>query len=139
MGKKFFWLLAAAGALFFWRYGYQASLRYLFKVSGTVSLSPTAVPPLPANTMLFVVARNDGGVPVAVKKVINPRFPYQYEITPSSLIMPDLLTRRLSVEAHLNTHGSLGVPGRGDLKGEHGQPVQVRGGGADIKLFSIGR
>lgn len=137
MGRKRFWLLAAAvAALFFWRFGYQASLRYFFKISGTVALRPGAVPPLPANTMLFVVAKNESGVPVAVKKVINPVFPMTFEITPSNLIMPDILTRRVTLEAFLNTHGRLGVFERGDLKGEGGAPVAVHAKKIGILLYN---
>lgn len=140
MGRKRFWLLAAAlAALLFWRFGYQASLRYFFRVSGTVALRPGAVPPLPANTMLFVVASNESGVPVAVKKVINPVFPMRFEISKSNLIMPDLLTRRVTVEAFLNRHGRLGIVEKGDLKGGSGAPVAVRAKKVDILLSGPGR
>lgn len=135
MGRKIFWALAiAAGALLFWRFGYQASLRYFFKVSGTVKMRASDVPPLPVNTMLFVVAKNESGVPVAVKKIINPVFPLNFEMTPSNLIMPDLLTRRVYLEAFLNMHGRLGVFGKNDFKGEYGAPVAVRSKGIGIQL-----
>jgi hypothetical protein len=127
MLKKLLWLLLAVGAgLAFWRFGYTASLRYFFKIGGTIKLSggaPAAA--LPANSMLFVIAKNDSGVPVAVKKIINPAFPLDFEITPSNLIMPDLLTRRVYLEAFVNTHGRLGIVRKGDLKGEYKDPVTV--------------
>ena len=118
-------LLASAAGLAFWRFGYPATLRYYFRVGGTITLSGAARPELPANSMLFVIAKNDSGVPVAIKKIINPAFPLAFEITPANLIMPDLLTRRVYLEAFVNSHGLLGVFRKGDLKGESGDLVTV--------------
>ncbi|HNW43228.1 MAG TPA: hypothetical protein PKI19_01915 [Elusimicrobiales bacterium] len=126
MLKKLFWLLLAAGAgLAFWRFGYPATLRYFFKVGGTIQLGSAAGTALPANSMLFVIAKNDSGVPVAVKKIINPVFPVSFMITPANLIMPDLLTRSVYVEAAVNTHGRLEFFRKGDLKGKCAEPVAV--------------
>lgn len=125
MLKKLLWLtVVTACVVLFWRFGYQATLRYFFKLSGTVALaagaSGAAAQP---NNMLFIVVKNSSGVPVAVKKIINPAFPAPFEITPGNLIMPDLLTRRLTLEAFVNTHGRLGEFRRGDLRGTAPDPV----------------
>ncbi|MEK7721298.1 MAG: hypothetical protein AAB359_02790 [Elusimicrobiota bacterium] len=136
MLKKFIWLvlLAAVGFLV-WRFGYPATLKYFFRVSGTVSVAPSLLPGLPgANSMLFVVARNESGVPVAVRKIINPVFPARFELTSSSLIMPDLLTRGIYLDAFLNTHGRLGVLRMGDLKGAHQDRVNFISKSLEIKL-----
>ncbi|OGS13953.1 MAG: hypothetical protein A2285_02675 [Elusimicrobia bacterium RIFOXYA12_FULL_57_11] len=127
MLKKLLWiLLAVTAGLAFWRFGYPASLRYFFKVGGTVKLGGGAAQlKLPANSMLFVIAKNESGIPIAVKKIINPYFPVNFEISPSNLIMPDLLTRRVYLEAFMNTHGHLGAFRKGDLKGEYKDPVAV--------------
>jgi len=138
MFKRFFWLgvLALAGFLV-WRFGYPAALKYFFRVSGTVTVAQGLIPGLPgANGMLFVVARNEGGVPVAVRKIINPVFPAKFEMTSSNLIMPDLLTRRIYLEALLNTHGQLGAPRRGDLKGARQDRVSFISKGLEVKLDS---
>jgi hypothetical protein len=127
MFKKLLWiLLTVAAGLAFWRFGYPASLRYFFRIGGTIQLGGgISEPALPANSMLFVIAKNESGVPVAVKKIINPAFPLYFEITPSNLIMPDLLTRRVYLEAFVNNHGLLGVFRKGDLKGACKDPVTV--------------
>lgn len=141
MAKRFLWLgiLAVAGFLA-WRFAYPVALKYFFKVSGTVSVAPALVPGLPgANGMLFVVARNEGGVPVAVRKIINPVFPAKFEMTASSLIMPDLLTRKIYLEALLNTHGELGAPRRGDLKGARKDRVNFISKGLEIELDAAGK
>lgn len=126
MLKRLLWiLLLAAAGLGLWRFGYPAYLRYFFKLGGTITMSAATEPALPANSMLFVIAKNESRVPVAVKKIINPVFPLNFEITSASLIMPDLLTRRVYLEAYVNTHGLLGVLRKGDLKGECKDPVTV--------------
>lgn len=141
MFKRFAWLALLAAVLFLaWRFGYNAALKYFFRVSGTVSVAQELLPSLPgANSMLFVVARNEGGVPIAVKKIINPVFPAKFELSPSSLIMPDLLTRRLYFEALLNTHGQLGTPRKGDLKGASPESVSIRRKNLDITLSSAAK
>lgn len=136
MIKKIMWLaLVAAAAFLAWRFSYPYALKYFFRVSGIVSVAPELVHGLPgANSMLFVVARNEDGVPVAVKKIISPVFPAKFEMTSSNLIMPDLLTRRIYLDALLNTHGQLGVLHRGDLKGAHQDRVNFVSKGLEIAL-----
>lgn len=136
MLKKLLWLLLiAAAGLAFWRFGYTASLRYFFRITGTIQLGGGGVQPaLPANSMLFVIAKNESGVPVAVEKIINPAFPLNFEITPANLIMPDLLTRRVYLEVLVNTHGRLGIFRKGDLKGEYKEAVTVFRKNLNIRL-----
>lgn len=139
MLKKLLLLALLAGLAFAgWKFGYQAALRYFFRASGTVSVRPDLLNSLPgANAMLFVVARNSGGVPVAVKKIINPVFPAKFDMGPSNLIMPDLLTRRLYLEAALNTHGRLGYNRRGDLRGQLSSGVGIISKGASLTLDTL--
>mgnify|MGYP001567127367 CR=1 FL=1 len=136
MLKKTVWTLALAVLCFaVWRFGHPYALKYFFSISGVVSVAPGLVQGLPgANSMLFVVARNEGGVPVAVKKIISPVFPAKFELTSSNLIMPDLLTRRIYLDALLNTHGQLGVLRRGDLKGARQDRVNFVSKGLEITL-----
>lgn len=139
MFKKISWfiLLAAAG-FFAWRFGYPAALKYFFRVSGTVGISENLLTSMPGpNSMLFLVALNEGGVPVAVKKVINPVFPVKFEMTPSTLIMPDLLTRKLYLSAMMNIHGQLNSPRRGDLRGEVRARVGFRDKGVNFALDTV--
>lgn len=136
MLRKTSWALLLASLCFAaWRFGYPYALKYFFRVSGVVSVAPGLVQGLPGpNSMLFVVARNEGGVPVAVKKIISPVFPAKFEMTSSNLIMPDLLTRRIYLDALLNTHGQLGVLRKGDLKGARQDRVNFVSKGLEITL-----
>lgn len=97
-----------------------------FSLSGTI----TAVSRLRhrterPNTVLFIVAANEGGVPVAVKRVINPRLPIHYQLGPQDLVLPGPAWKGpLLVSAHLNTHGQVGTVAPGDLRGRHPGPVR---------------
>lgn len=138
MLKKTLWLLAAAAcALALWRFTYPATLRYFFRVGGTITMDEALnASYLPVNSTLLVMAKNSGGVPVAVKKIINPVFPLSFEITSANLIMPDLLTRKIFLEAFLNNHGRVGVFRKGDLKGEAAGPVEVFRRDLAIRLYA---
>jgi len=119
MGKRLFWLaLPVLAGYLAWHFGYPAAIRYFFRASGTINVAPQLIESLPGpDSMLFVVARNESGITVAVKKIINPVFPADFSMNSANLIMPDLLTQKLYFEAHLNTHGQLGSPRKGDLQG----------------------
>lgn len=92
-----------------------------FSFSGSI----TAPPPIQRlterpNLVLYIIATNSGGVPVAVKKIINPRLPIHYRITADDLILPGLPEYGpLTVTVVVNNHGKLGVSKRGDLRGTH--------------------
>ncbi len=139
MIKKISWFILLAGAGFLvWTFGYPAALKYFFRVSGTVAINDGLLTSMPGqNSMLFLVAQNEGGVPVAVKKIINPVFPLKFEMTPSNLIMPDLLTRKLYLSAAMNTHGQLKSTRRGDLKGEVRAQIGFRQKGIAFALDSV--
>jgi hypothetical protein len=90
-----------------------------FKVAGTVDVSPKLRDRAPtANAMLFIVAENEGGVPVAVRRIINPEFPAAFEMSSEDLLVPAVRRREpLKLHAEMNTHGDLGRPRAGDLEG----------------------
>ncbi|HBB65737.1 MAG: hypothetical protein A2X28_05945 [Elusimicrobia bacterium GWA2_56_46] len=114
---------------------YPLALRTFFLVKGTAEItSELADRAARPNTMLFLVARNEGGVPVAVKKIINPVFPVNFQMTPSNLILPDVLTKKIYLEAFVNNHGKLGVFRHGDLMGSLKSPLFVFGKKAVITI-----
>ncbi|HXS99355.1 MAG TPA: hypothetical protein VN915_01635 [Elusimicrobiota bacterium] len=91
-----------------------------FSLSGTVDIAPRLRERAPrVNAMLFVVAENEGGVPVAVRRIVNPEFPAPFEMSPDDLIVPRVRRReRLKVHVEMNTHGDVGRPQPGDLSGD---------------------
>ncbi len=95
--------------------------RESFQFSGSI----TAPPPTQKlterpNIVLTIVATNNGGVPIAVKKIINPKLPVHYRMTHEDLILPGpVWDGPLNVHVDVNTHGKLGVVRKGDLRGTH--------------------
>jgi hypothetical protein len=90
-----------------------------FRLSGTIDVAPRLRERAPKqNAMLFVVAQNSGGVPVALLRIVNPEFPASFEMGTADLLVPAVRRREpLTVRAMLNTHGDIGAAHPGDLGG----------------------
>lgn len=86
-----------------------------------------------ANTVLFVIAKNQGGVPIALRRYINPSFPLDFELGDEDLLLPgEPWGGLLRIEGHLNRHGDVGVAQTGDILGT--APRAVRNGDRSIRL-----
>ena len=96
-----------------------------FRLSGTVTIASALQRKAPReNAVIFIIARNRGGVPVAVQRIVNPQFPVRFIFRSEDLIIPEVpADTPLDIEVEMNTHGRLGQPQRGDLEGRHPSPV----------------
>jgi len=92
-----------------------------FHLSGSITVAAHLQNKVPkTNSVLFIVAKNQGGVPVAVRRVVNPQFPVDYELRAEDLIVPgEIPAGPLTLEVEMNTHGNVGAPVKGDLSGAH--------------------
>lgn len=107
-----------------------------FRLSGAVELSPALAARAPrTNATLFIVARNAGGVPVAVHRIVNPEFPASFVMGPADLLVPAIRRREpLTLLARLNAHGNLDRAYPGDLEGASGQTVRSGDRGVRVRL-----
>jgi hypothetical protein len=105
-----------------------------FRLSGTVEISPLLEAKAPkTNSVLFVIAQNAGGVPLAVHRIVNPEFPAEFSMGPSDLLVPGIRRNEaLTIVARLNAHGALGAPKPGDLEGR--APDVARPGGRGVRV-----
>jgi hypothetical protein len=105
-----------------------------FRLSGTVEISPELAARAPkTNSVLFVIAENSGGVPVAVHRIVNPEFPAPFKMASADLLVPGIRRNEtLTIVARLNAHGTLGAPKPGDLEGR--APGRFHPGGRDVRL-----
>ena len=105
-----------------------------FHVSGTITLAaPLQSRARMTNGVLFVIAKNRGGVPLAVKRIVNPQFPVDFSLEPDDLVVPGArLSDALTLEVEMNTHGNVGKPVRGDLEGA--SPDLVYSGDRDVHV-----
>ena len=111
---------------------YPHVLKKLCNVSGTISIAKKHKKK--PNAMLFIVLKNKGNIPVAIKKVINPSFPLDFNLNVNDLIMPDLLSKKLYIEAYLNNHGVLGKSKTGDMLGKLQKPIFINSKNIEISL-----
>ena len=97
-----------------------------FRVGGTITIASHLQARAPKqNCVLFIVAKNLGGVPLAVKRIVNPSFPASFTLGTEDLVVPDTHPRDpLRLEIEMNTHGNVGSPVRGDLLGKYPDPVR---------------
>lgn len=110
-----------------------------FKLSGEVDISPALAARAPkTNAVLFVVARNEGGVPLAVHRIVNPEFPAAFSMGPQDLLVPGIRRQEsLRVSVEMNTHGNLGQPHAGDLAGVLSSPVRPGSRGLRLVLETV--
>lgn len=97
------------------------------KVSGEITVAAPLVSRMPRdNSTLFIVIKNLGGVPVAVKRIVNPQFPAVFRLTDQDLIVPGSKpSDPLTIEVEMNSHGNAGSPARGDLSGVYPDEIAL--------------
>lgn len=105
-----------------------------FHLSGSVTASPHIQKRIETpNMVLFVVAQNTGGVPVAVKRIVNPHLPLKWSMGVPDLILPGRdWDGALSVHIDVNAHGKVGESLKGDFRGEHRHPVRSGDSSVDV-------
>ena len=110
-----------------------------FRVSGSITVATHLQGRLPkTNSVLFVIAKNAGGVPVAVHRIVNPQFPVDYVLTSQDLVVPDTLpSGPLTLEVEMNTRGDVGTPAKGDLRGEHPDPISNGDRGVHVVIEKV--
>lgn len=105
-----------------------------FQLSGTVALAaPLQAKAEAPNTVLFIVAKNAGGVPVAVKRVVNPKFPVSFTLRDEHLLVPgEIPGGPLVLHAEVNTHGQVGAAAKGDMRGHRRKAAKPWDRGVEI-------
>jgi len=107
-----------------------------FQLSGVVEISPLLEARAPkTNSVLFVIAQNAGGVPVAVHRIVNPEFPASFTMAPQDLLVPGIRRNELlTIVARLNAHGTLSAAKPGDLEGRSPGPAHPGDRGVTVRL-----
>ncbi len=88
-----------------------------FNISGTVNVPERLVKVAQANNnSCSIIVKNEADVPVAIKRVVNPKFPLNFQMGEEDLLAPEL-EGNLKLEVQINSHGQLGVLKEGDIFG----------------------
>lgn len=123
--KKLFVLLAmvSVGAYF-----YCASRTVEeghFSLSGTVTVPERLAQMAQAdNNSCAIIVKNEADVPVAIKRVVNPKFPLAFSMGEEDLLAQQV-EGNLKLEVQINNHGKLGVIKQGDIFGAAQGPVHA--------------
>ncbi len=88
-----------------------------FNITGTVNVPERLVKIAQAdNNSCSIIVKNEADVPVAIKRVVNPKFPLAFHMGEEDLLAPEL-EGNLKLEVQINNHGKLGVLKEGDIFG----------------------
>lgn len=88
-----------------------------FNISGTVIVPDRLVQLAEAdNNSCAIIVKNEADVPVAIKRVVNPKFPLEFSMGEEDLLTASV-EGSLKLEVQINNHGQLGVVKKGDIFG----------------------
>lgn len=88
-----------------------------FNISGTVNVPERLERMAEAdNNSCAIIVKNEADVPVAIKRVVNPKFPLEFSMGEADLLAASL-DGSLKLEVQINNHGQLGVVKQGDIFG----------------------
>ena len=104
-------------------------------LSGRVEVAPELAARVPANAVLFIIARRGGGgPPLAVERIVGPSLPLAFEIGPEDRMIQAMpFEGPLTLSARLDTDGNASSSTPGDLSGSaRGGPFEP--GASDIVI-----
>ena len=88
-----------------------------FNVTGTVTVPERLAKVAEAdNNSCAIIVKNAADVPVAIKRIVNPKFPLAFALGEEDLLALDV-EGDLKLEVQINNHGKLGVIKEGDIFG----------------------
>jgi hypothetical protein len=108
-------------------------------IRGTIAVAPELEGRVPANAILFLIARpGTAGPPLAVRRIPSPSFPLEFSIGPDDRMIQSMpFVGPLNVTARLDTDGNATSRSPGDLQGAAGAPVDPGASGVVVVLDQI--
>jgi hypothetical protein len=116
--KKIFALLVAIASVGVCYYCmHRPSQEARFDLAGTVNVPQRLLQLAQAdNNACAIIVKNEADVPVAIKRVVNPKFPLSFSLGEEDLLA-DSVSGNLKLEVQINSHGQLGIIKEGDVFG----------------------
>lgn len=88
-----------------------------FSISGTITVPERLAEMAQAdNNSCAIIVKNEADVPVAIKRIVNPKFPLDFTLEETDLLTGSV-EGNLKMEVQINSHGQLGVIKQGDIFG----------------------
>ena len=95
-----------------------------FNVTGTVTVPARLSKVAEAdNNSCAIIVKNAADVPVAIKRVVNPKFPLEFALGEEDLLAATV-DGDLKLEVQINNHGKLGVMKEGDIFGSAAKAIK---------------
>jgi len=107
-------------------------------IGGTISLAPELAGKVEAAGVLYVIARNGPGPPLAVARLQVQSLPVRYQLSADNVMMPGMpFEGSMTITARLDRDGAVGPPQPGDVEGATSSAVAVGTQDADIVLSQL--
>ena len=88
-----------------------------FSLAGTVQVPERLLAMAQAdNNSCAIIVKNEADVPVAIKRIVNPKFPLEFSMGEEDLLA-EQVEGDLKLEVQINSHGQLGMIKKGDIFG----------------------
>ena len=116
--KKIIALLVALGcAGVYYYYTHLPAQEGRFEMAGVVQVPERLLELAQAdNNSCAIIVKNEADVPVAIKRVVNPKFPLTFTLGEEDLLA-ESVDGDLKLEVQINRHGQLGIIKEGDVFG----------------------
>ena len=113
-------IIAAALSLLVCGYCWNRTVREgRFNISGTVTVPERLASQAQAdNNACAIIVKNAADVPVAIKRIVDPKFPLAFTMGEDDLLT-ESIDGELKLEVQINNHGQLGLVKQGDIFGTY--------------------
>ncbi len=108
-------------------------------VRGTIEIADALAARAPRGGVLFLIARGAaGGPPLAVKRIVNPEFPLDFELGPEDRMIQQMpFAGPLQLSARIDADGNATTRSPGDLQGAGSEPAQPGASGVRIVIDQV--
>lgn len=108
------------------------------KISGQIRLADQVASQANAQSVLFIIARKKVGPPLAVKRVVAPQFPLEYQLGPQDVMLPGAVFQgEVDLSVRLDRDGNAGPAQPGDLTGRYPKNVVIGSNNVDILIDQV--
>jgi len=108
-------------------------------ISGTINVAANVKAQVDPDAILYIIARQEGGPPLAVKRIMKPQFPVEYTLSQHDAMIPGTRFQGpMLVKARLDKDGNAGPVQAGDITGQNKTgAVLVGAGEVDVTLDTV--
>lgn len=104
-----------------------------FNVAGTVTVPDRLLQLAQAdNNSCAIIVKNEADIPVAIKRVVNPKFPLEFTLGEEDLLA-ESVDGNLKLEVQINNHGQLGIIKEGDVFGSVDEKITAHAKGITVE------